>query len=57
MIEDQNNQLEDELDKFLTSDNEIRQKLGDRNSSPLKIDDLYKGMSKAYNQSEFLNVS
>ena len=57
VIEDQNQQLENELDKFLTSDNEIRGKLADRNSSPLKVGDLYKGMSKSYQQSEFMNIS
>jgi chromosome segregation ATPase len=41
ILEDQNRGLEDELDRFLVSDNEIRQKLADRNRSPLRLDDLY----------------
>ena len=39
-LEDQNNNLEGELDKFLVSDNLIRTKLKDRNRSPLRVNDL-----------------
>mmetsp|Transcript_10011 Transcript_10011/g.15181 ORF Transcript_10011/g.15181 Transcript_10011/m.15181 type:complete len:110 (+) Transcript_10011:961-1290(+) len=43
LLEDQNNELERELDKFLLCDNEIRDKLKDRNRSPLRLADLYSG--------------
>ena len=41
LLDDQNRELENELDKFLQSDNEIRAKLMDRERSPLKMSDLY----------------
>lgn len=41
LLDDQNRELENELDKFLQSDNEIRTKLMDRERSPLKMKDLY----------------
>ena len=47
MLQEQNRELESELERFLVSDNEIRQKLMDRDRSPLKMNDLYKGDIKA----------
>lgn len=41
MLDDQNIELEKELDRFMLSDQEIRNKLGDRNRSPLRLDDLH----------------
>lgn len=43
LLADQNKELENELDRFLASDNEIRAKLMDRERSPLRMSDLYAG--------------
>ena len=43
MLQEQNNELHQELERFLVSDNEIRGKLMDRERSPLKMRDLYSG--------------
>jgi uncharacterized protein YlxW (UPF0749 family) len=43
LLADQNQELENELDRFLASDNEIRAKLMDRERSPLRMSDLYPG--------------
>lgn len=40
-LEEQNRELDNELDKFVISDNEVRHKLMDRERSPLKMADLY----------------
>ena len=40
-MDDQNIELEQELDHFLISDQEIRSKLADRNRSPLRLEDLH----------------
>ena len=40
LLEEQNRELEGELDRFLTSDEDIRNKLGDKHRSPLKPADL-----------------
>ena len=40
LLEEQNRELETELDRFLTSDEDIRNKLADKQRSPLKVDDL-----------------
>ena len=37
LLADQNQELENELDRFLASDNEIRAKLMDRERSPLRM--------------------
>ena len=42
-LEEQNRELDGELDKFVQCDNEIRQKLLDRERSPLRLKDLYHG--------------
>lgn len=47
---DHNRDLEDEVDRFMTSDNEIRNKLGDRNCSPLRLHDLYRGANEESNR-------
>ena len=43
IVIDQNKELEREVDFFMKSDNEIRSKLHDRNASPVKLHELYKG--------------
>lgn len=42
-LEEQNRELDNELDKFIATDNEIRTKLMDRERSPLRLGDLYYG--------------
>ena len=56
-MEDQNRLLENELDKFLISDNEIRNKLADRNRSPLKLDDLYRPNHSASLSQSLTNIN
>ena len=46
LLEDQNKDLEQELDRFLMSDNEIRSKLRNRSRSPLQATDLYMNSNK-----------
>ena len=41
VLDNQNIELENELDRFLASDQEIRSKLLDRNRSPLRLTDLH----------------
>lgn len=40
VLDEQNLELENELDRFMQSDQEIRNKLADRNRSPLRLADL-----------------
>ena len=53
LLRDQNRELEDELEKFLISDQEIRNKLMDRERSPLRMADLYDGHNLKNLQHEF----
>lgn len=50
ILEDQNEQLDKETEKFMLCDQEIRAKLQDRSRSPLKLSDLYHGNDKAKSQ-------
>lgn len=43
VLKEQNKELDLEIDRFLACDNEIRNKLIDRERSPLRLCDLYEG--------------
>ena len=56
LLQDQNRELDNELERFVQSDEEIRAKLMDRKRSPLKLHDLYDGPSKESSTPALLNL-